>query len=104
MTVLHDQTVEVVPFLPRTMGGSRMWSNRQSLWRTNSGGPSHYPSRFQRNSQHNGNALYIIASIRGGFEWYPTEHFVKDVVPEFIDMRMGYRRAQVFSTRKHSEK
>jgi len=107
-----NKTVEGwCPFLYRTMGGSGCGLQQTKplackLWPFRISDHPRHGFKEEAAFQHNGNTFYVYGiPFCSGFRYgTPNEHFVKDVVPEFLDMRTGYRRAQVFSTRKHSAK
>jgi len=44
--------------------------------------------------------VYVVPFCRGITYGRPTESFAKYVIPEFLDMRLGLRREQNYSTRK----
>jgi len=107
-----NKTVEGwCPFLYRVMGGCGCGLQQTKplackLWPFRISDYPRHGFKEEAAFQHNGNTFYVYGiPFCSGFRYgTPSEHFVKDVVPEFLDMRTGYRRNQVFSTRKHSAK
>ncbi|MCJ7634646.1 YkgJ family cysteine cluster protein [Candidatus Bathyarchaeota archaeon] len=59
-----------------------------------------YGMEEEANFHHRGRVFYIYAIpyCRGFRYGTPTEHFTKNVLPEFVDVRLGLKRSQVFST------
>jgi len=99
------------PFLYRTMGGYSCSLQQTKplacrLWPFRVSDHPRYGFPEEARFHHRGSVFYVYAIpyCRGIMYGTPTEHFVKNVLPEFVDMRLGFRRTQIFSTRKHASK
>ena len=96
------------PFLYRTIGGCLCTLQQNKplacrLWPFRISDHPRYGFKEEANFNHRGGTFYVYAIpyCRGIKYGTPTEHFVKNVLPEFVDLRLGFRRKQVFTTGKH---
>jgi len=93
---LYRQVADRYCSLQRTKPlACRLWPFRMSNQ------PTHGNEEAARFPYRNGiYYVYLVPFCRGISYGRPTEFFAKRVVPEFLDMRLGLRREQDFSTRK----
>jgi len=97
------------PFLYRTATGC-VCSLQQNkplacmLWPFRISDYPRYGFGEEASFHHRGRLFYVYAiPYCNGINYgTPTEHFVRNVLPEFIDLRIGIRRTQVLSTGKHA--
>jgi hypothetical protein len=95
------------PFLYRTIGGClcSLQENKPlacRLWPFRVSDHPRYGFKEEAYFNHRGSVFYIYAiPYCNGIKYgTPTEHLVKNILPEFIDLRIGFRKTQIYSTGK----
>ena len=70
------------------------------LWPFRISDYARYGFKDEARFDHRGGVYYVYSiPFCGGLRYgTPSEQFAKNVLPEFVDMRVGYRRPQVYST------